>query len=264
MSACSFANLAELQPPVCPHHFANRSNVMTLYLNKTYDGHQRDFFQCVTHKCCFIVVIPPVNPSVYLTSPAQIAGFNANGDQSEEEEELKLKLYQAVYVQVANERKQNDSDLIQSLYQARRTGLYKTCTFSSQTYFDTAVGIIIQELNSPLGVPPGDFAILLCDMVFCAGCWCTFSVDAYNQHVQGGICSSHPTGGQVCHRELHDQEVPRPKGRYEPSLCDCSGTAHTKRKRHRQIGTEHISDPTPYTLAHTQTPNAAGKASATT
>jgi hypothetical protein len=54
MSARSFANLAKLQLPVCPHRFANWSNVMTLYLNKIYDGHRQDFFQCVTHKCCFI------------------------------------------------------------------------------------------------------------------------------------------------------------------------------------------------------------------
>jgi hypothetical protein len=40
--------------------------------------------------------------------------------------------------------------------------------------------------------------------------------------------------------------------RREPSLCDRSGTAHTKRKRHRQIETEHISDPTlSYALALT-------------
>jgi hypothetical protein len=44
-----------------------------------------------------------------------------------------------------------------------------------------------------------------------------------------------------------------PATRCEPSLCDRSGTAHTKRKWHHQITTEHISDPTPYTLAHTQT-----------
>lgn len=129
-------------------------------------------------------------------------------------------------------------DVAHRLLEVYDSRIYPNClsrTFSSQTYFDTAVGIIIRELNSPLGVPPGDFAILLCDMVFCAGCWCTFSVDAYNQHVQGGICSSHPTGGQgtclfffwpiseltflfsVRRRELHDQEVPRPKGRSFPN-----------------------------------------------
>jgi hypothetical protein len=34
----------------------------------------------------------------------------------------------------------------------------------------------------------------------------------------------------------------------EPSLCDCSGTAHTKWKRHHQKETEHISDPTQMAL----------------
>ena len=40
---------------------------------------------------------------------------------------------------------------------------------------------------------------------------------------------------------------PRKANRCEPSLCDRSGTAHMKRKRFRQIRTEHIPDPMPYT-----------------
>ncbi|KAJ7851214.1 hypothetical protein B0H13DRAFT_2360242 [Mycena leptocephala] len=243
MSARSFANLAELQPPVCPHRFPNRSSVMTLFLNKTYDGRRRDFFQCMNHKCRFVVVILPVNPSVYLTSPAQIAGFNANGVNLRKKKTksanslpgflpwvlrhslcllapvpanhlhlLVLVLgrpqqhhppiqstpactarmmfapqsYQARYAQHLMYGSQTSAREM-SLYQAKRTGLYKdhpeqhpaasldvahpllevydsriypnctTRTFASQTYFDTAIGIIIRELNSPLGVAGAHF-----------------------------------------------------------------------------------------------------------
>jgi hypothetical protein len=48
--------------------------------------------------------------------------------------------------------------------------------------------------------------------------------------------------GKLTHSFLECRTESRNCSRCEPSLCDRSGTAHTKWKRHHQVETEHISD----------------------
>jgi hypothetical protein len=123
------------------------------------------------------------------------------------------------------------------LLQVYDSRIYPDCfqlPFSNLPLFDTAIGIVVRELNSILGVPRSDFCCILADFATCACCYCTFSSEGYNSHIQGGVCSSHPDGDRglflfllslfrLCLnssspvKPREDYEAPRTKGRSFPN-----------------------------------------------
>ncbi|KAJ7506096.1 hypothetical protein B0H11DRAFT_1904007 [Mycena galericulata] len=310
MSARSFRDAPDLVPPSCPHADSG-STAMTLFLQQVLGNRRCDFFRCTSHRCRFVVIVPPLNLPVYLTTPEAIQDFRreqeADGLLSDTEEErgqisppcnrastsgqssatptsspsrppftipssssapvvpqinpnprrrwdddilppvLPGQIRPIFNRRLANARKTNDGLTMNTVYNDRRIGLYQNqperhpassvdiphpllevydsrvypgCSdraFSNQPFFDTAIGNVVRELNSPLGVPPGDFQILIHHFATCPCCVCTFSIDGYNRHIQGGICSSHPDGHPVNVREQSEDEIPRPKGRTFPN-----------------------------------------------
>ncbi|KAJ7695871.1 hypothetical protein B0H16DRAFT_1750512 [Mycena metata] len=281
MSARSFSQLEDLQPPCCPHTDSS-SRTMALFLGQklTPNGPRCDFFRSVNHRCRFHVLIPLLNPPVFLTSPEDIQQYRLDqaaldaassrtfGSPSPSSTPLGAsssnplnprrrwpgdvpppvvagKVRSLFNLRLANARRNNDAALISRVFSERRSGVYSAypdrhpassqegvhtilqvydsriypdCVdrvLSNQRFIDTAIGIALRELNSTLGIPEADFKALSLNMVFCSGCYCTYSIDGFNHHVQRGVCSNHPDGTAVKNRD--EEDIPRTVGRTFPN-----------------------------------------------
>ncbi|KAJ6578501.1 hypothetical protein B0H19DRAFT_1253738 [Mycena capillaripes] len=150
-------------------------------------------------------------------------------------------------LRLANARRNNDPLVVNKVYNEKRNGVYRrdpqshpasslavahpllvvydsrifpdciTQPFQNLPFFNTAIGILVRELNSTIGIIPRDFSLITSNFTTCCCCYCTFSRDGYNKHIQGGVCSSHPDGFEIPVREETHEEIPRPKGRTYPN-----------------------------------------------
>jgi hypothetical protein len=86
----------------------------------------------------------------------------------------------------------DDPHPILQLYDQR---IYTNCldrTFNHLEYVYTAIGQLIRDMNSVIGIPYGDYAVLIRSTRSCKCCLNHFSPEGYEAHRRDGRCMNHP------------------------------------------------------------------------
>ncbi|KAJ7902583.1 hypothetical protein B0H14DRAFT_2555122 [Mycena olivaceomarginata] len=95
--------------------------------------------------------------------------------------------------------------ILQLYYQC----IYTNCldrTFNHLEYVYTAIGQLIRDMNSVIGIPYGDYAVLIRSTRSCKCCLNHFSPEGYEAHHRDGRCTNHPDLQTIEEYDVFDGE----------------------------------------------------------